>query len=434
MGQRPTTARALTGAIEYVGLGALVGGTFLTIVVGVGASLGVDVPNAGLTLAAAVLLAITFEPARRRLHRLANRVVYGHRSSPSEAVRSLAAQIGDDRDPGDLLQQLANVIRAGTAARTVVVWLRLDAVWEPAAGSPGADAESVEVEGDRAPQVRGADLVAPIRHGGELLGAISVAKSGPRSLIPLEQRLVADLAAHAGIAARTLQLKETLRRRLEVLRRQQQQLIASRTEVVLAQDEERRRLERDIHDACQQPALVLAGRLGLATMLADRDPGHARAVLDEARIDVDRVASALSHLTEGAPMPELASAGIAAALRAEAARLPAKVQIDDLIGRRHHPDLEAIIYFCCMEALQNATRHGKASQIRVRLSETPGCVAFSVHDDGVGFDVEHPGVGTGLRNIRERLRARHGRLVVRSSPVGTEISAEVPVAPDGVGT
>ncbi|HZD00188.1 MAG TPA: ATP-binding protein [Actinomycetes bacterium] len=428
MDQRPTGAGTAVRAIEYAGLVALVGGTFLVIVVGGGAVLRLDAPHAGLTLAAAALLGLTFEPARQRLRRLANRLLYGHRSSPWEAVSRLAAQMGRDRDPVDQLRELADVVRGGTGARAVVVWLRVDTTWVPAAWSPDSGGgQPAALHGERPPRPPGADLTVAIRHGGELLGAITVTKSGPGSLIPLERRLVTDLASHAGIVTRTLHLQESLRRRVEVSGQRQRELVASRMRLVAAQDAERRRLQRDVHDTCQQQAVVLAGRLGLASALAHRDPHGAHASLGEARADVDRLAATLRRLSRAATVLELVADGIGAALRAHTASLPVTVEIEDLLCRRHHPELAAAVYFCCMEAIQNAVKHASASRIRVRLSEPDGWLAFRVRDDGAGFDVGRTGAGTGLRNMRERLRPWNGQLVVRSSPTGTEVGATIPV-------
>jgi signal transduction histidine kinase len=430
MGQRPIAAGIATRAIEYSGLVLLVGGTFLVIVVGGGAVLRLGIPHPGLTLAAAALLAVAFEPVRQWLLRLANRLVYGHRSSPWEAVSRLSVEMGHDRDSAELLEELSAVVLAGTGARAVVIWLRIDRSWVPTVGSPGAStAERVSVGSGDLPEHLGADLTVPIRHGGEVLGAITVTKFGPGSLIPLEQRLVTDLASHAGIVTRTLHLRENLRRRLEMARHRQRELIASRAQVVAVHDEERRRLERDIHDTCQQQAVVLAGRLGLAGVLAHRDPGGARAALEEASADVDRLESALRRLTSAGPLPELAADGIGGALRTQTAILSTAVEIEDRLVRRYHPDVETTVYFCCMEAIQNASKHAKASRIQVRLSELSGWLRSSVQDDGVGFDVRREEVGTGLRNIRERLRPWQGNFVVHSSLEGTEVRMEIPVSP-----
>lgn len=414
-------------AVEYAGLATLVGGAFLAIVVGGGAVLALEVPHPGLTLAAAVLLAVAFEPVRRRLRRLANRLVYGHRSSPWEAVRQFAVRMGHASEPVDLLRELAGVVRDGTGARRVQVWLRLDTTWNPVAGSPDTgNGEPIGVRGDQLPRPAGTDLTVPIRHGGELLAAVTVAKSGPGSLIPLEHRLVADLASHAGVVTRNLHLRETLQRRLDVSRRRQQELVAARANVLAAQDAERSRLAQDIHDTCQQRAVVLAGRLGLAQALADRDPAEARAALEAAAADVDSLASALGRLTSAARLPELVAHGIAAALRAETAALPFGVEVDDSTGRRYHPDLEAAVYFCCMEAIQNAVKHGDASSIAVRLSAPDGSLAATVSDDGAGFDVDHSSSGAGLANMQERLRHWNGELAIQSSSAGTTVEIRVP--------
>jgi signal transduction histidine kinase len=327
-----------------------------------------------------------------------------------------------------------------------VVWLRDGATWLPAALSGTASAGPVGAAGDGLPRVEGADLTVPVRHGDELLGAVTVTKAGPGPLTPLERRLVVDLAAHAGIATTTLRLHQRLRRRLEVSRRQQQELIASRAQVIAAHDAERRRLERDIHDSCQQPAVVLAGRLGLAGAVAHRDPDQALAAVDTAYADLTRLAAALDRLVGAAPLPELAAAGIAAALRAETASLPVPVEVDDRTGgRRHRPEIEAEVYFCCTEAIQNATRHARPSRITVQLTEQHGWLTVRINDDGAGFDpdragtdrtgtdTDHAGTGAGLRNMRERLRRCGGRLAIRSSPAGTEVSAEIPAAAGGAG-
>jgi signal transduction histidine kinase len=431
MRQRPSAAGIKARAIEYTGLWALVGGTFLAVVMGLGAALGLAVPHAGLTMGAAVLLAVTFEPTRRQLRRLANRLVYGHRHSPWEAVSQLASQIGDGREPADLLRELADVVRSGTGASQVVVWLRDATAWSPAAASPGTAApQPVPVGDDGLPQVNGAAFAAPIRHGQDLLGAVTVTKDSAGALTALERRLVTDLATQAGIVTRTLRLRQDLGRRLAISRRSQRELIASRARVVAAQDEHRRRLERDIHDSCQQPAVVLAGRLGLATALAHSQPAQAHAAITDAYTDLSRLAEALQRLTAATPMPELVTGGIAAALRAETASLPIPVEVDDRLARRLPSELEAAVYLCCTEAIQNAVKHTRASRLNVQLSAQHGWLTCQVRDDGTGFDPDRTSIGTGLGNMRERLRAFNGRLVIRSSQAGTEICAEVPLPAD----
>lgn len=411
--------------IVYAGLGALVAGVFLGIVLALGNAMHLSTPHPGLTLAATVLLAVAFDPARGWLQRLANRVVFGHRRSPWEAVRHLAIQMGHDRDPIELLRELCGVVQAGTGARTVVVWLRMEPAWVPIIGTPDIGARGLD-PGAAVTQLPGADLAVDIRHSDQILGAITVTKSGRNSLSSIEERLVTDLASHAGIVTRTLHLRESLRRRLEASRQQQLLLSEARARVVAAQDDERRRLERDLHDSCQQQAVILAGRLGLAGALARRDPARAHSVLDEIDADLTRLASALRRLLSARPMPELVSDGIGPALRVASIGLPVSFTIDDALVGRYPLDVEATAYFCAMEAIQNATKHARASRIQVSLSEATGLLAVRVRDDGVGFDVERAHAGTGLRNIRERLRPWRGRLVIHSSSTGTELTVEIP--------
>jgi signal transduction histidine kinase len=382
----------------------------------------------GLILAATVLLAITMDPAKRRLQQLANRLVYGHRRSPWEAVRHLSTQMGHDRDPLELLHELSTVVRAGTGASTVVVWLLLDRMWVPTVGSPDIrSGEPIPAAGGDFAALDDIGFSVPVRYGDELLGAITVTKFAPGSLNPLEQRLVADLASHAGIVTQTLHLRESRARRLELSRQQHRVLGASRAQVIAAQDEERRRIERDLHDTCQQQAVILAGRLGLAGALAKRDPAQAHTLIDDACADATRLASSLRRLISAAPISELVDHGVGPALRFASAGLPLTLDIQDRLVRRYDTRLEAAAYFCAMEAIQNATKHAHASRIELRLSESMGCLTIRVRDDGLGFDVERATAGMGLRNIKERLRPWHGHLVINSSSAGTEIVIEIPV-------
>lgn len=430
MRQQPASAVA-AAAVEYAALAVLVGGVFLVVVVGGGTLVGVDVPHGGFTLLAAGLLAVVFEPARRRVRRLVNRLLYGHRSSPWEAMSRLSRQMGSTGDPVDLLRDLSGVVRSGTGARRALVWLRIDSTWQPAAGSPDiGGAQAVAADGDRLPRPLDTALAVPIRHGGELLGAITVVKSGT-AVIPVERRLVADLASHAGVVTRTLHLLETLQHRLDLSRRRQQDLVTARAEVVLAQDAERRRLARDMHDTCQQRAVVLAGRLALARAVVHRDPDEARAALQDAAADVDSLATGLRRLTAATPPPELAAGGVAGALRAETATLPFTVDLVDGTRHRFRAELEETVYFCCMEAIQNAVKHASPSRIRVRLAVQDGWLAAEVSDDGPGFDAEHASPGAGLANMRERVRRWDGQVAIRSSPAGTTVEIRVPAEAAG---
>ena len=420
----------ITATLVAAGLVAVIGGGFGIIVLGGSALLGEDEAPTLLMVAATAVVAMAFEPAKRTLRRLANRVVYGHRSSPWEAVSRLSAEVGGPRDSTETLASVSETIASGTGASDVTVWLDVDGTLEPVAvHPPGRPVAAIAMDGDRIPEMKDVDWVAPVGQGGEVVGAITVTKPGPGSLTPIERGLVQDLAGSTGIILRTLLLRETRRHRLDVARRVGTELVASRARIVAAQDEARRRLERDLHDTCQQRAVVVAGRLGLAGVHTRRDPSQAEAALRDCAVDVALLASALVRVAEGGRPVELDSGGIDAALRAGTIGTPVPVELLDLTQRRYPRRIEEAVYLVCMEAIQNAVKHAEASHIRVRLTDAASSLTFSVSDDGSGFDTHQASTGTGLDNMQERMRGVDGRLVVRSSSAGTRIEVEIPVEP-----
>jgi signal transduction histidine kinase len=433
--------RIAVGAITVAGLAILVVALYAAVV-GAGALAGVDEPRTSLTLAATALVAITFEPARRRLAKLAKLVVYGHRSSPWEAVSRLSAEMAHQQDPEAVLSTLAQMIRDGTGADRVVVWLRLDRILVPVAGSPGPlPTQAVDMSDDGIPDLGPVDLTVPIGHDDDMLGAVTVTVApGTDPLLPIEVELVEDLAAAAWISIRTVHLQASLRRRLDIAHAQNRELSAARAATATAQLEERRRLERNLHDTCQQRAVALAGKFGLAASLAPNQPAEAWAVLSGVESDIDRLDAALRAVTQGRAAPGLLDVGIAAALRSQTCGLGVAVEVDDS-GGRYPQEVEEAVFLCCTEAVQNAAKHAAASCVTVHLSEDTGRLEFSIRDDGIGFDADSdalPGSrihapGGGLHNMRERMRAVGGELRVRSWPGGTEITGRVPLMP-GTGT
>jgi signal transduction histidine kinase len=202
----------------------------------------------------------------------------------------------------------------------------------------------------------------------------------------------------------------------------------SRQRLVQAQDQERRRLERNLHDGAQQHLVALKVKIGLVKMLSQRDPDRARATLSQLRSDADEALDALRDLARGIYPPLLAEKGLAVALESQArkATVPVSVEAQD-IGR-HAQDVEATVYFCVLEALQNIQKYADASHAIVRLCATRGRLTFEVQDDGRGFDVETVRRGTGLSNMRDRLDALGGSLQLRSElGQGSMVSGEIPV-------
>jgi signal transduction histidine kinase len=207
------------------------------------------------------------------------------------------------------------------------------------------------------------------------------------------------------------------------------ELRASRTRVVLAADAERRRIERDLHDGAQQHLIGLAVHLRLARELADTEPEKAKELLEGMDDEIQETLEQVRDLAHGIYPPLLQDRGLADALAAAALRAPitARVQAHDL--GRYRPDVEATVYFCCLEALQNASKHsGDGATATVRVREVGGGLLFEVADDGSGFDAGNGLVGVGMTNMRDRVGALGGSLHIESNPGrGTTISGSIPL-------
>jgi signal transduction histidine kinase len=310
---------------------------------------------------------------------------------------------------------MAQILGDGTGATGAVVWLEVGAELRPAATWP-ADAsafEPIPVRGNDVPAPPHAAAFFPVRHHGELLGALSIDKPANEPLTPAEEKLVSDLASQAGLVMRNVGLIEELR--------------ASRQRLVKAQDEERRRLERNIHDGAQQQLVALSVKLTLARAMARKDAERADAMLAELHAEAQDAMENLRDLARGIYPPLLADHGLVAALDAQARKAAVPVEIETDGISRYPQEAEAAVYFCTLEALQNVAKYAGAAHAAVHLREENGALVFEVTDDGVGFDPAARGYGTGLQGMADRLAALGGELVVRSAPgAGTTVTGRLP--------
>jgi signal transduction histidine kinase len=263
-----------------------------------------------------------------------------------------------------------------------------------------------------------ADRAVSVRHQGEELGELAVKKRPGEPVTPVEEKLLADLAAQAGQVLRNVRLTADLQARLQQISRQAVDLRESRQRIVAAQDAERRRLERNIHDGAQQHLVALAVKLRLAATLANRDAERARPSIDGLRRQTKDALETLGTLAAGLYPPALRDGGIGAALSAQTALTTVPVEVIDHVSNRYPEDLEAAVYFCCQEAIQNAVKHAQASHITVRLDERNGAVQFDVSDNGTGFDPAAARRGAGMQNMADRIAASGGSFEVDSSPGG----------------
>jgi signal transduction histidine kinase len=245
---------------------------------------------------------------------------------------------------------------------------------------------------------------------------------------PVRERaqLVANRLVYGQVAAPYRVLADQNAQLTAELRATIDDLTASRQRLVRAQDEERHRIERNLHDGAQQHLVALAMMLRILEDSAG-DPGEVKDMAAQLRESVHAALEELRSLARGIYPPLLADQGLPPALRAQAVRATVPVTVEaDGIGR-YRRDIEATAYFCVLEALQNVAKYARASQAAVTLACLDGHLEFTVTDDGAGFDPATTPRGTGLQGMQDRLAAAGGTLAIHSIPgQGTTISARLP--------
>ena len=414
-------------AVLFGALAVFITVVYVAIVAGVGAVVGGQASPL-LSAAAAAVVALAFQPARRRAQRFADRLVYGKRATPYEVLSEFSDRLGNTYANEELLPRMARALGEGTGAARADVWVRVgdelrpEAAWPDDAAPPSPRPASLEEEEGT---VTASSMFEPVRHHGELLGALSIEKRPGESMTGTEEKLVRDLAAQAGLVLRNVGLTEDLLRTIEQLR-------ASRQRLVSAQDEERRKLERNLHDGAQQQLVALAVKLRLLEQLVERDPAQARSVAVQLQGDTTEALEELRDLARGIYPPLLADKGLVAALESQARKSVVPVTVEgDGVGR-YAREAEAAVYFSCLEALQNVAKYASASRATVTLSDGDGRLRFEVSDDGVGFDAASRSYGSGLQGIADRLAALDGEIEIRSSPgAGTTVAGVLPVGGGG---
>jgi signal transduction histidine kinase len=446
--------RLLVHTITMAGLAAMVAASYLLVVLGLGRTpTGDEKTILGLSMLAAAIAALLWIPVRERLTEFATRRVYGERHAPDEVIRTFGSRLTRALPLDELLLQLAESLKKTMSLSVAEVWTR---------GSSGGLERSVSVP-DRGPSaltlrpeeetvvaragVSGAAWagiwlphvldapdevvrIAPVTNSGELLGMIIVRR--PPGALPFDDdddQALTDLARQVGLALHNVNLDSALQESLDEVRRQADELRASRARIVQAGDAQRRRIERDLHDGAQQHLVALAVNVNLVRQIADNDPDTAKAMLEQIGTDLQDAVQELRNLAHGIYPPLLMDRGLAEALSAAAGRaaIPTGVEAEG-IGR-YPQAVEAAVYFCCLEALQNAAKHaGDGAQAMITVHVDEGALLFEVHDDGAGFDVAAGGHGHGFVNMSDRVGAIGGTITVESAPGrGTTIRGRLPL-------
>lgn len=450
----PAGGRFLVQVLATAGFAVTVSAIYLVVVLGLGnaPSDSADRQVLALSMIAAAVAAIGFVPARVRLTSWATGVVFGARQAPDEVLRTFGSRLTRAITMDELLLQLAESLRSTMGLTSAEVYTGAGDVLERAAAVPDTGPRSVVVAARERPVVTRAGVsgnawasvwlpavldgrqrsqvrVAPCSHGGELLGLIVVERPATADVFTEEDdRVLTELARQVGLACHNAQLDTALQTTLDELRKQAHELRESRTRVVASGDAERRRIERNLHDGAQQNLVALAVSLRLTKDILADDPASAAEMLDQLADDVKHTIQELRELAHGIYPPLLADSGLYEALRAAGGRSPLSVEVvSDGIGR-YSSEIEAAIYFCCLEALQNAAKHAQGAQVQIRLWEESGGLLFTVSDDGPGFDVARATAGHGFVNMADRLGAIGGTVRWTSEAgQGAQIRGSIPL-------
>jgi signal transduction histidine kinase len=463
--------RLLVQVLAVAGFAATVSVIYLVVILGLGRppSDAADRRLLGLSMIAAAVAAVSFAPARERLTDWANRQVFGARQAPDEVLRTFGARMTRAIALDELLLQLAESLRKTMALATAEVYTGLGDVLDRTAAVPDTGARSLLIGDRERPVIARAGVsgqawasvwlpallsgtassttgssatgssatgagplrVAPVSHAGDLLGLIVVRRPAAGDPFSAEDdRVLTELARQVGLALHNARLDTALATSLDELRKQADELRRSRARIVASADAERRRVERDLHDGAQQHLVALAVNLRLTRELVADDPETAALMLDQLAGEVQATIQELRDLAHGIYPPLLADSGLGEALSAAGRRSPLPVAVSAGGLRRYGLEIESAVYFCCLEALQNAGKHAPGARVEVRVWEESGGLLFSVTDDGPGFDAARARGGHGHTNMADRLGAIGGTVRWDSAPgQGTRIAGSVPLLP-----
>jgi signal transduction histidine kinase len=396
--------------LVYGGLTLGILASYAVVAAALGALVGTE-HGIGLELLATGAAALVALPLRDALQRTVNRLMYGERDEPWRAMHRLSEVLEWAAEPDRAFPAVVDTVR--DALRLPYVALAL------------IDADGTERIVAERGDLRGATMDVPLVHGREPVGRLVLGvRSGESGFRSDEQRLLEDLARQAGTAINAIRLRDDLAR--------------SRERLVVAREEERRRLRRDLHDGLG-PSLAgigLRAEASAATLVSD--PAGARKLLDELGGDVRVALTDVRRLVDGLRPPALDELGLVEAVRQQAARLEAggaagiptiTVEADPLPLPELTAAVEVAAYRIAVEGLTNAVRHASATTCSVLLDATePGTLRVEVVDDGRGLPADIvPGVG--LDSMRDRAEEVGGSLVIEvNSEGGTRVVARLPLA------
>lgn len=392
----------LNRAVLYGSLTAVVAGVYLAVVAVARALFGVE-RSLVVQVLATVLAAAALWPLRGRVQQRVDRLFYGDRGAPYEALARLGRRVEEAADTESALDSVVKTIADSLRLPYAALELRLGDGWTPAAayGEPSSQA-----------------VAFPLISHRETVGRLLVGTRAPgEELGPDDERLLADLARQAGPATHAVALRQALD--------------ASRARLVTTREEERRRLRRDLHDGLGPTLAGLTLGLDTAGARAAGQP-DLRELLGRLKAETQRAVTDVRRIVYGLRPPALDELGLAGALREEVARLRCEapalavtldVPGDDLAGLP--AAVEVACYRIMVEALTNVARHAHATECSVRI-QLDHDLRVEMDDDGVGM-AEGWRSGVGIASMRERVAELGGELVIEPGvPHGTRIAARLP--------
>jgi signal transduction histidine kinase len=390
--------------LVYGALTAGVIGLYVLVVGGIGVVLQVE-GNLLISILAAGLVAVLFQPLRERLQRAVNHLMYGERDDPysvlSQLGRRLEARLAPETALSTIVETVAEALKLPYAA----ISLEQDEEFVMAAE-----------HGDPVDE----PIVLPLSYQIAPVGRLILAPRGPgESFSSSEMKLLEDLARQAAVTVYAARLTADLQK--------------SREHLVTAREEERRRLRRDLHDGLGPRLAAQTLKAGSARMLYEQDARAAGALLSELESDIEATLAEIRRLVYDLRPPALDELGLVGAIR-ETAERHASHAADGLRvsvqAPRELPPLSAAVevaaYRIVQEALANVTRHARATNCAVRLWVASE-LELEVSDDGIGIPADHHS-GVGLHSMRERAEELGGSCVVGRAPTGgTRVSALLPL-------
>lgn len=419
----------------------------LLLVPALAAGLLVGGTGAVTAVALALLVTLLSRPTTQRLEQAVSTLVYRRRTPPHAVLTHFWERLRRTTDLDELGDLLTGTVRSALHVQQASVWVStgetLRRVGTSTPQGPVIEMSPNAIELLRASPgvVLAGELPAelaelwaepmgalvPLVAGDGLVGLLACGVRRGDPLVASDFGLLETIARESAQRLCNLHLEAGLRARLGEIEVQAVELRQSRQRLVTVQDEERRRIEHNLHDGVQQQLVSLAIRL--RQLAGSRPAGGGRFELADLAVEAEQAVFSLQELARGIFPGVLADHGLAAALRTQIARMPMLVHIEvrpDALRDRLPREVEAALYFVALEALTNAQKHAPDATASVLVSSEEGRVHLEVRDDGCGLAVN--GSGDGLANMADRMAAVGGTLDIRSSPgTGTAVVASVPL-------